>query len=165
MPPPLPPRSFGKTAGGSGTPLTPSSRLNPFASLSLFGRSPATTPSTPPTPAISLPPRPPSPQPSISSVESGAKPSDVFQISVFVIDRPIKRKLVLKEIQRATKAQIKDTLGNQGANLPNWMVTRVADFAAVLNELYFAPHLRGDDGDAASTDGEAGSIRSLRLAT
>lgn len=88
----------------------------------------------------------------------------MFQISVFVIDRPIKRKQVLKEIQRATKAQIKDTLGGQGANLPNWMVTRVADFAAVLNELYFAPHLLAEEGEA-NADGDSGSIRSLRLAT
>lgn len=72
---------------------------------------------------------------------------------------------MLKEIQRATKAQIKDTLGSQGANLPNWMVTRVADFAAVLNELYFAPHLRVEEGDEANAEGDSGSIRSLRLAT
>ncbi|KAG8951871.1 hypothetical protein FRC04_005563 [Tulasnella sp. 424] len=165
MPPPLPPRSLGKVATGTASPLTPGSRLNPFASLSLFGRSPSTTtPSTPPTSTVSLPPRPPSPQPSISSADSAAKPPDVFQISVFVIDRPIKRKQVLKEIQRATKAQIKDTLGSQGANLPNWMVTRVADFAAVLNELYFAPHLQAEEGEA-SAEGDSGSIRSLRLAT
>ncbi|KAG8895610.1 hypothetical protein FRC01_012295, partial [Tulasnella sp. 417] len=142
------------------------SRLNPFASLSLFGRSPAaTTPSTPPTSTVSLPPRPSSPQPSVSSIDSAAKTPDVFQISVFVIDRPIKRKQVLKEIQRATKAQIKDTLGSQGANLPNWMVTRVADFATVLNELYFAPHLRAEEGDDPNAEGDSGSIRSLRLAT
>lgn len=69
-------------------------------------------------------------------------------MSAFVVDKAVRRKQLIKELQRAVKSQVKATLGSGGAGLPNWVVNRVVDFATSMSAKYL-----GDDGqndDSAS---------------
>ncbi|KAG8897868.1 hypothetical protein FRB99_007867 [Tulasnella sp. 403] len=104
---------------------------------------------------------PPPVQPQDSAVKN-----DYFTISAFVIDRPVRRKQVLKEIQRCTKAQIKDTLGSTGMGLPNWIVTRTVDLASLLHGLYSNPGRSGDASPGAG-HGDVDPMvgRSMRLSS
>ncbi|KAG9033827.1 hypothetical protein FRB95_014149 [Tulasnella sp. JGI-2019a] len=160
VPPPLPPRSNTNrmpTPSSSTTLASASARLNPFASL--FGRTGSSTSTgSAPSPTVTIspplpPPRSSSPQPSISSASSipiGDSPTlkpDHFSISAFIISRPIKRKQVVKDVQRATRAQVKDALGSNGAGLPNWMVSRVVDFTSSILSKQM-----GDDDELADAN-------------
>ncbi|KAG8875501.1 hypothetical protein FRB97_005062 [Tulasnella sp. 331] len=153
VPPPLPPRATANRAPASSSSATLASagaRLNPFASL--FGRTGSSTSTNSASPTVTVsppipPPRSTSPQPSIPSappIPIGDQPSlkqDHFSVSAFVISRPIRRKQIVKDMQRAMKAQVKDSLGSNGIGLPNWMVSRVVDFTSSI----LAKQM-GDDG-------------------
>ncbi|KAI0063996.1 hypothetical protein BV25DRAFT_1823488 [Artomyces pyxidatus] len=103
--PPLPPRPNQRQASGQ----VASSRLSTsFASL--FGK--ASTPSTPT----------PTPPP--------GDPEHAVEVAAYTIDRRIIRKDVSKVINKALKAEIKETLAMSG--VPNWVVERVHDFTAGL---------------------------------
>ncbi|KII87103.1 hypothetical protein PLICRDRAFT_42742 [Plicaturopsis crispa FD-325 SS-3] len=112
--PTLPPRPGARLSSSPGS----SSRIsNPFASL--FGKPTATPLSRPNTP----------PPPSQHDIEH------VVEVSAFTIDRRIVRKDVGKEITKALKTEIKESL----AGTPSWVVDRVQNFSVGLYPLVKAP--------------------------
>ncbi|ETW79165.1 hypothetical protein HETIRDRAFT_420333 [Heterobasidion irregulare TC 32-1] len=125
--PPLPPRTAQRSVSSQAT----SSRLSTsFASL--FGKS--STPSTPSPTSAALP-----------------ETEHATDVNAFSIDRRIVRKDVTKHINRALKAEIKETLSVSGA--PPWVVDRVNEFTAGLYPFTKGlPHSKGP-----FSHGESGS--------
>ena len=102
--PPLPPRPGLKAPAAQSV-----SRLsNPFAS---FFSKPATPTSSP----VILPSDPPS-------------VDHVVEIFVFIIDRPIDRRTVVKSLTKTIKNEIKESVGN----VPSWVLDRVQTFCSSM---------------------------------
>ncbi|KAK2463855.1 hypothetical protein APHAL10511_004160 [Amanita phalloides] len=142
-PPPLPPRPAPAPTSGTSTPH----RLpNPFASLFR-----STTPPVPPPPAATSAP---------TLTETGDTPISMVTLSVLLIDRPILRSDVAKQVNTAIRAEISRRFGADAdanhsyphhdipASLAPWVFTFVHEFALKVGLYPFTqrPHTRARTG-------------------